>query len=51
MEAIDSSSVFKFSLEVFKLDHFDGTNSTGWKDKLFFLLSELSVAYLLSRNM
>ena len=51
MEAIYSSFVFKFNLEVFKLDHFDGTNFTCWKDKLFFLLIELSVAYLLSRNL
>ena len=36
---------------MFKLDRFDGTNFTRWKDKLFFLLTELGVAYLLSRNL
>ena len=51
MEAIGSNSVFKFNPEVFKLDCFDGTNFTRWKDKLFFLLTELGVAYLLSRNL
>ena len=51
MEAIGSNFVFKFNPEVFKLDHFDGTNFTRWKDKLLFLLTELGVAYLLSRNL
>ena len=51
MEATGSNYVFKFNLEVFKLDRFDGTNFTRWKDKLFFLLTELGVAYLLSRNL
>ncbi|EEF28352.1 conserved hypothetical protein [Ricinus communis] len=34
-----------------KLDCFDGTNFTCWKDKLLFLLTELGVAYLLSGNL
>ena len=51
MEATSSNSVFKFNLEVFKLDRFDRTNFTRRKDKLFFLLTELGVAYLLSRNL
>ena len=51
LEAIGSNSVFKFNPEVFKLDRFDGTNFTCWKDKLFLLLTELGVAYLLSRNL
>ena len=51
MEATGSNSVFKFNPEVFKLDCFDGMNFTRWKDKLFFLLTELGVAYLLSRNL
>ena len=37
--------------ENFKLDRFDGINFTRWKDKLFFLLTELGVAYLLSGNL
>ena len=51
MEATGLNSIFKFNPEVFELDRFDGTNFTCWKDKLFFLLTELGVVYLLSRNM
>ena len=51
MELTGLNYVFKFKPEVFKLDCFDGTNFTCWKDKLFFLLTELGVVYLLSRNM
>ncbi|KAG6525572.1 hypothetical protein ZIOFF_015534 [Zingiber officinale] len=47
MEAIGSKSVF----DAFKLDHFDGTNFTCWKDKLFFLLIELGVADLLLHDL
>ncbi|KAG6508528.1 hypothetical protein ZIOFF_033902 [Zingiber officinale] len=47
MEATDSKSVFG----AFKLDRFDGTNFTRWKDKLFFLLTELGVAYLLLHDL
>ena len=36
---------------IFKLDRFDGTNFTRWKDKLLFLLTELNVVYLLSPNL
>ncbi|KAG6539039.1 hypothetical protein ZIOFF_004192 [Zingiber officinale] len=47
MEAIGSKSVF----DAFKLDRFDGTNFTHWKDKLFFLLTELGVTYLLLHDL
>ncbi|KAG6472185.1 hypothetical protein ZIOFF_069642 [Zingiber officinale] len=47
MEATGSKSVFN----AFKLDRFDGTNFTHWKDKLFFLLTELGVAYLLLHDL
>ncbi|KAG6510044.1 hypothetical protein ZIOFF_028052 [Zingiber officinale] len=47
MEATGSKSVF----DAFKLDRFDGTNFTRWKDKLFFLLTELGVAYLLLHDL
>ncbi|KAG6534692.1 hypothetical protein ZIOFF_008595 [Zingiber officinale] len=47
MEAIGSKSVF----DAFKLDSFDGTNFIRWKDKLFFLLTELGVAYLLLHDL
>ena len=40
-----------FNPDVFKLDHFDGTNFTRWKEKLIFLLTKLGVAYLLSPNL
>ncbi|KAG6487636.1 hypothetical protein ZIOFF_056226 [Zingiber officinale] len=45
--AAGSKSVF----DAFKLDCFDGMNFTRWKDKLFFLLAELGVAYLLLHNL
>ncbi|KAG6524223.1 hypothetical protein ZIOFF_014116 [Zingiber officinale] len=47
MEATGS----KFVFDAFKLDRFDGTNFTRWKDKLFFLLTELGVAYLLLHDL
>ncbi|KAK2985163.1 hypothetical protein RJ640_011984 [Escallonia rubra] len=40
-----------FNLDVFKLERFDGTNFTRWKDKLLFLLIELGIAYLLSDHL
>ncbi|XP_042466137.1 uncharacterized protein LOC122048665 [Zingiber officinale] len=47
MEATGSKSIF----DAFKLDRFDGINFTRWKDKLFFLLTELGVAYLLLHDL
>ena len=34
-----------------KLDRFDGTNFTCWKDKLMFLLTALKIAYVLDPNL
>ena len=48
-----TESVFNkmFNPEVFKLERFDGTNFTRWKDKMLFLLTELGVAYLLAATL
>ena len=52
METVTDSVVNKMlNPDVFKLDHFDGTNFTRWKDNLFFLLIDLGVTYLLSPNL
>ncbi len=37
--------------DVYKLEHFDGTNFTCQKDKLSFIIIKLGVAYLLSENL
>ena len=34
-----------------QLDRFDGTNFTRWKEKLFFLLTMLKIAYVLDPNL
>ena len=34
-----------------QLDRFDGTNFTRWKEKLFFLLTVLKIAYVLDPNL
>ena len=34
-----------------KLDKFDRTNFTRWKDKLMFLLNALKIAYVLDPNL
>ena len=36
--------------ELVKLDHFDGTNFTWWKDKMKFLLTALKNFYVLDSN-
>lgn len=53
MEGSSFDFVFKKMMhpDVFKLDCFDETNFTHWKDKLLFLLTELGIAYLLLRNL
>ncbi|OIT22056.1 hypothetical protein A4A49_57908, partial [Nicotiana attenuata] len=51
MEASGSDSGLNKMFEVFKLDRFDGSNFTRWKDKLLFFLTELGIAYLLSSDL
>nr|XP_009779098.1 PREDICTED: uncharacterized protein LOC104228343 [Nicotiana sylvestris] len=51
MEASGGDSGFNKMFDVFKLDRFDGSNFTHWKDKLLFFLTELGIAYLLSSDL
>ncbi|XP_019263214.1 PREDICTED: uncharacterized protein LOC109240977 [Nicotiana attenuata] len=51
MEASGSDSGFNKMFEVFKLDRFDGSNFTRWKDKLLFFLTKLGISYLLSSDL
>ncbi|XP_071914027.1 uncharacterized protein [Coffea arabica] len=53
MEGASSDNLLNkfFKSDMIKLDRFDGTNFTRWKDKLLFLLMELGVAYLLVDNL
>ena len=51
MEATSSKINNMFIPNVIKLDHFDSTNFTHWKDKILFLLTELGIAYILSPNL
>ena len=40
-----------FNPDKIKLDHFNGTNFTLWKDKILFLFIKLGIAYILSPNL
>ena len=51
MEATSSKINNMFNPDVIKLNHFNGTNFTPWKDKFSFLLIELVIAYILSPNL
>ena len=47
-----TNSAFKvINQEFMKLDRFDGTNYTHWKDKMMFFLTALKVAYVLDSNL
>lgn len=47
-----SETAFKVMNQDFmKLDRFDGTNFTRWKDKMLFLLTALKISYVLEPNL
>ncbi|XP_059638671.1 uncharacterized protein LOC132280940 [Cornus florida] len=52
METISDNTTFKVMNQDFvKLDRFDGSNFTLWKDKLIFLLTVLKISYVLDPNL
>ena len=51
MEEVNDVTILKMlNHELVKLDHFDGTNFTWWKDKMKFLLTALKNFYVLDLN-
>ena len=52
MEGASDISVLKMlNYELVKLDRFDGTNFSQWKDKMKFLLTALKLFYVLDPNL
>ena len=49
--ASDVSALKMLNHELVKLDHFDGTNFSRWKDKKKFLLTALKLFYVLDPNL
>ena len=49
--ASDVSALKMLNLELVKLDHFDRTNFSRWKDKMKFLLTALKLFYVLDPNL
>ncbi|XP_065621379.1 uncharacterized protein LOC136064076 [Quercus suber] len=49
--ASDVSALKMLNHELVKLDHFDGTNFSRWKDKMKFLLTALKIFYVLDLNL
>ncbi|XP_023880710.1 uncharacterized protein LOC111993088 [Quercus suber] len=47
----DVSTLKMLNHELVKLDHFDGTNFSRWKDKMKFLLTALKLSYVLDWNL
>ena len=47
----DVSTLKMLNHELVKLDHFDGTNFSRWKDKVKFLLAALELFYVLDPNL
>ena len=51
MEEVNDVIILKMlNHELVKLDHFNGTNFTWWKDKMKFLLTALKNFYVLDSN-
>ena len=49
---MESSNIIKLMNQDFvRLDRFDGTNFTRWKDKLIFMLTALKIFYVLDPNL
>ncbi len=52
MRLESNMTTFKMMNQDFvKLDRFDGTNFTHWKDKLMFLLTALKISHILDPNL
>ena len=49
--ASDVSALKMLNHELVKLDRFDGTNFSLWKDKMKFLLTALKLFYVLDSNL
>ena len=49
--ASDLSTLNMLNHELVKLDCFDGTNFSWWKDKMKFLLTSLQLFYVLDPNL
>ena len=47
----DVSTLKMLNHELVKLDHFDGTNFSHWKDKIKFILIALKLFYVLDPNL
>ena len=47
----DVSALKMLNHELVKLDRFDGTNFSRWKDKMKFLLTALNLFYVLDLNL
>ena len=50
-ETSDVSMLKMLNHELVKLDYFDGTNFSRWKDKMKFLLTALKLFYVLDPNL
>nr|CAD1843300.1 unnamed protein product [Ananas comosus var. bracteatus] len=51
METNTEATFKMINQDSMKLNQFDGTNFTRWKDKMMFLLTALKIAYILDPNL